>query len=126
MKWLFILLTIVAPGGPASGCDFGGEEMVRAELLFGRTAVPAAEWDYFLSRTVTPLFPDGMTVLDGNGQWRSPKSGSISREASTVLLILVKPASDLRARLDAVRETYKSRFHQQSVGLVTSVSCVAF
>ena len=120
------ILAALAMAGPASACAFGGVEMVRAELLFGRTAAPAAEWDDFLAHSVTPLFPDGLTVLDGQGQWLSPKTSTISHEASTVLLILAPPSPDLKARLDAVRENYKARFHQQSVGLVTSTSCVAF
>lgn len=121
-----LALAALLANSPASACDFGGMEMVRAELLFGRGSVPAAEWEDFLARSVTPLFPDGLTVLDGQGQWLSPKSGHISHEASTVLLILAMPAPDLKARLNAVREEYKSRFHQQSVGLVTSIGCVDF
>jgi hypothetical protein len=125
MRFLFLLLAMVACG-PTQACELGGSEMIRAELLFGRTAAPAPDWEDFLATSVTPRFPDGLTVLDGVGQWLSPRTGRISHEASTVLLILAPPAPDLKARLDAVREDYKTRFHQQSVGLVTSVSCVAF
>ncbi len=111
---------------PAWACDLGGVEMVRTELLFGRTAASDADWADFLAKSVTPRFPDGLTVLDGTGQWLSPRTGAISHEASTLLLILAPPQADLKQRLDAVRDDYKARFHQQSVGLVTSVSCVDF
>jgi hypothetical protein len=126
MKTAFLLAFLLAAATRAQACDDGGTEMIRAELLFGRTAAPQAEWDDFLATSVTPRFPDGLTVLDGTGQWLSPKTGRISHEPSTVLLILAPPAPDLKSRLDAVREDYKTRFHQQSVGLVTSTSCVAF
>jgi hypothetical protein len=128
MRSLFLVAALAASVAnfPASACDFGGVELVRAELLFGRSAVTAAEWEDFLAHSVTPRFPDGLTVLDGQGQWLSPNSGRISHEASTVLLILATPAPDLKARLDAVREDYKTRFHQQSVGLITSPSCAEF
>jgi hypothetical protein len=128
MRSLFLGLSLAAliANPPVWACDFGGVEMVRAELLFGRSAATAADWEDFLAHSVTPLFPDGLTVLDGQGQWLSPSSGRISHEASTVLLILATPSPDLKARLDAVREDFKTRFHQQSVGLITSLSCAAF
>lgn len=127
MRFLPLLLTslLFTMCGPArAACDLGGTEMVRAELLFGRASAPG--WADFLARSVTPRFPDGLTALDGQGQWRNPATGTISREASSVLVLLVPMAPDLKSRLDAVREDYKARFHQQSVGLVTSVVCTAF
>jgi hypothetical protein len=79
-----------------------------------------------LRQSVTPRFPDGLTVLDGRGQWRNPAGGEISREASSVLIILAPSADDLKTRLEAVRQDYKTRFRQQSVGLVTSTACADF
>ena len=123
MKSLMVLLLL---SGPAFACDLGGIEMVRAELLFGRGSVSAQDWADFLARSVTPRFPDGLTALDGHGQWRDPKTQAIAAEPSTVLLILAPMEPDLRARLDSVRTDYKTRFHQQSVGLVTTTACAEF
>ncbi len=123
MRWLLVFTMLC---GPAAACDLGGTEMVRAELLFGRGAVTDEAWADFLATNVTPRFPDGLTVLNGHGQWLSPATGRISHEASTVLLILAPKANDLKARLDAVRADYKKRFHQQSVGLVTTTACADF
>lgn len=123
MRWIVLFALLC---GPAAACDLGGTEMVQAQLLFGRSVVPDTEWADFLARSVTPRFPDGLTALDGQGQWLSPKTGAISHERSTVLLILVPMAPDLRTRLDAVREDYKTRFNQQSVGLVTTTVCADF
>ena len=39
-----------------------------------------AAWDAFLADTVTPRFPDGLTVLDARGQWRDSE-GLIGKEA---------------------------------------------
>lgn len=122
----FLGLMILLASVPAQACELGGVEMVRAELLFGRAAAPAGPWADFLAKSVTPRFPDGLSVLEGRGQWRAPGAARISREASTLVLILAPMAADLRARLEAVRAEYKVRFHQQSVGLVTSISCVDF
>jgi hypothetical protein len=123
MRWLLVLLAL---SGPAHACDAGDTEMVEAQLLFGRGSVSAADWADFLARSVTPRFPDGLTALDGQGQWLNPKNATISHEPSTVLLLLTPTSPDLRTRLDAVRDDYRQRFHQQSVGLVTASVCAAF
>jgi len=126
IRWvaLLVLVSFPAMAGP---CDaLGGSEMIRAELYFGWAHVPDREWVDFLVSSVTPRFPDGLTALDGRGQWRDPRTQRIGREASTVLVIVAPMADDLRARLDAVRGDYKARFHQQSVGLVTEVVCAGF
>jgi hypothetical protein len=123
---LLILLALMGPVWACEACEAGDTEMVQAQLLFGRSVAPEPAWADFLATSVTPRFPDGLTALDGRGQWLSPRTGRISHEESSVLILLVAPAADLRARLDAVREEYKARFQQQSVGLVTSVACVGF
>jgi hypothetical protein len=44
--------------------------MIRTELYFG--PVPIRQWNQFLAQVVTPLFPDGLTWFDVQGQWRAP------------------------------------------------------
>ncbi len=106
--------------------------MLVAELFFGRDkgagrGVSDAEWSDFLASVVTPSFPDGLTVFDGYGQWRNPATGVIGRSPRVkIVLIAVKRAPDLAARLSAVIDAYKTRFRQQSVGLITRDSCAAF
>ncbi len=106
--------------------------MLVAELFFGRDkdgrpSVSDADWSDFLASVVTPSFPDGLTVFDGYGQWRSPTTGLIGRSLGVkIVLIAVKRAPDLAPRLSAVIDAYKARFHQQSVGVITRDSCAAF
>ncbi len=132
MKHLVLILTLLmATPTYAASCDaYGGTEMVHAELLFGRSQpgglVGAEDWADFLAKSVTPRFPDGLTALDGQGQWLDSQAGTITHEPSTVLLILAPAAPDLKARLDAVRKDYIARFGQKSVGLVTSTACADF
>ena len=85
-----------------------------------------AEWDEFLADTVTPRFPDGLTALDGNGQWRGPDD-QIQKEASKLLIILV-PTDDEEADelVEQVSDEYKSRFEQESVLKTVNKTCVAF
>jgi hypothetical protein len=123
----------MAPPSPAAyACLLPSERrMLVAELFFGRgirgrAPLTDAEWAEFAARIVTPNFPDGFTVFDGDGQWQNPRTQQISREPSKILLIAAKRAPDLAARLGVVIDAYKTRFHQQSVGIITRDSCAAF
>jgi hypothetical protein len=76
---------------------------------------------------VTPAFPDGLTVLDGAGQWRS-RDGRIARERSKILVVAL-PGSTLAeaaSRLAPVAAAYRARFAQESVMVATRSGCVAF
>ena len=105
--------------------------MLVAELFFGRdikgrAPLTDAEWAAFIENIITPNFPDGFTVFDGEGQWRNPRTGHIARAPTKVLLVAAPRTPDLARRLSAVIDTFKSQFHQQSVGLITRDSCAAF
>jgi hypothetical protein len=57
---------------------------------------------------MTPLFPDGLTVIDGKGQFRPSAD---------------KDASD---RVGQIRSRCKARFQQQSVLRVDEPACASF
>jgi hypothetical protein len=124
--------TPASPGSVPYSCLLPTEQrMLVAELFFGRgikgrAPLTAAEWARFAAQTITPNFPDGFTVFDGEGQWRNPHSGHIASDPTKILLVAAKRTPDLARRLSAVIETYKTEFHQQSVGLITRDSCAAF
>ena len=105
--------------------------MLVAELFFGRRIKGRepptdAEWAEFTENTITPNFPDGFTVFDGEGQWRDPRTGHIAHDPTKILLVAAKREPHLVRRLSAVIDAYKYKFHQQSVGLITRDSCAAF
>lgn len=111
-------------------CVAGAAAMLRLELAFGlsrkgRVDVSEAEWTTFLDREVTPRFPDGLTVLAGRGQWRNAAGVAVG-EPARLLLIWVKPAQDLEARIAAVREAWKRAHDQESVLRADGTSCVSF
>jgi len=111
-------------------CPEGSEAFVRYELFMGRSGpgdevVTDQAWDAFLGDTVTPRFPDGLTVLDARGQWRDSE-GQILKERSKVLVILAPPGDEPRGLIDEISEGYKRRFNQGSVLEVESDACVAF
>ena len=111
-------------------CPEGSEAFVRYELFMGRSG-PGGEvvtdqaWDAFLRDTVTPRFPDGLTVLDAQGQWRDSE-GRILKERSKVLVILAPPGDDPRGLINEVSDEYKRRFNQESVLEVKNDACVSF
>ena len=129
-----VLAGCAEPPAPASPhtCLLPSERrMLVAELFLGRgirgrEPLTEAEWAEFAAQIVTPNFPDGFTVFDGEGEWRNPRTGRIARDPTKILLVAVPRTPDLARRLSAVIEAYKVRFHQQSVGIITRDSCAAF
>ena len=104
--------------------------MTSAELIFGRSLaaggfVSDADWAKFIDTEVTPRFPDGLSVLDAQGQWRGP-DGAVVREPSKLLLIVIKGTKEAEAKLEAIRAAYKGRFKQQSVLLIEHRECASF
>jgi len=107
------------------------QRMLVAELFFsrgikGREPLSDAEWTEFAAQTITPNFPGGFTVFDGEGQWRNPQTGRIAGNRTKILLVAAPRTPDLAGRLSAVIDAYKARFHHQSVGIITRDSCAAF
>lgn len=114
--------TLEAPACPA------GQEHLRTAQLFlggqaGSAAVPESDIRTFVDREITPRFPDGVTVLDGGGQWRGAENQLI-RQSQKVVLIVLPARGDPQDRLKAVRAAYRVKFRQESV-VVTQAACVA-
>jgi hypothetical protein len=126
MAALLLALTASAAAQSELQCSGAQKSWTVAELLFGRSNVSDKAWDRFLTAEVTPRFPDGLTVYDARGQWRNPETKKISRERSKVVMIAMPAGTDNDARLKAIIEAYKTRFRQQSVGLILRPSCVSF
>jgi hypothetical protein len=106
------------PGAPAV-CTAPLKPALEVDLYFGRSKpgggeVSEAEWTAFLADTVTPRFPAGLSVVNVEGQYRGP-SGSIARERSKLVVIVVFDAPAHQARVREIIDAYSSRFNQQSV-----------
>jgi len=113
-----------------AACPAGQSEMLTARLYFGQEmngkAIAPAAWRDFLTRSVTPLFPDGFTVYDATGQWRDTATHAVIREPSRVIEIIAPDSRALREHVEELRKAYRNRFHQQSVGLLTLPGCGTF
>ena len=106
------------PGAPPV-CTAPLKPALEVDLYFGRDKqgggeVSEAEWAAFLADTVTPRFPDGLSVLNVEGQAREP-SGRIVRERTKLLVVVVFDAPAHRGKVREIVEAYNSRFGQHSV-----------
>lgn len=129
---LALILAGCAPLSSGDGCSLpGGRPMLLATLFLGtevpgRGPVSAQEWEEFAATVVTPRFPEGFTVLDGQGQWRDPASGRILREKTKILIIGAADTPATPQRLDEISAEWRGRFGQHSVGRVTRPACGGF
>lgn len=119
---------------PAQTLDceaLAGNPMVEATLYFGRNigeavGVSDKDWAQFVDQEITPRFPDGLTVQDASGHWRDSRTGRRIREPSKILTLLTPRDAASLGLIQEIVETYKERFHQQSVGTVLRPACVSF
>jgi hypothetical protein len=92
----------------------------RTELFFGTAkpdgVVTEEEFRDFVDRHVTPRFPDGLTLLKGDGQFRG-EDNVVIKEQSFVLILLYPYESFNKSsqRIQKIRNLYKDRFAQESV-----------
>jgi hypothetical protein len=139
------LAAAVALCGVAAGCAApapvctapASQAVLEAELFFGRSITQAyrgelganvtdAQWAAFEQEVLTPAFPDGLTTEDAEGQWRNPATGTIGHEKTKLVIVAAPDTEQTRRALDAVMAQYRTRFHQQSVGLILRRDCAAF
>ena len=83
-------------------------------------------WRTFLDAEVTPRFPDGLTVLDGYGQWRSAGQNTPGRERSKLLVIVHRDTPEANSKLEAIRAAWKRLTGDESVLRVSRTVSVSF
>ena len=131
MKRAGALMAVLALAGCASqpklACPLGQSELRTAQIFLGAQApskVSETEIRKFVDAEVTPRFPDGVTVVDGGGQWKGAEDRMI-REAAKVVLIVLPAKGDPHTQVEAVRSAYRVRFNQDSVIVLPPPACVA-
>lgn len=99
-------------------CGVTSAPQIRTTLYFGlarpKGSVSELEWQIFLRDEVTKRFPDGLTVWEADGQWRTPE-GTIDHERSKVLLLVHPDTPQARQSVQEVIGNYRRLFEQQSV-----------
>jgi len=122
LRYLALLATLAVaacsqPTAPA--CTLPLKPALEIDLYFGRDKpgggeVSEAEWAAFLAESVTPRFPDGLSVLNVEGQHRDP-AGRIVRERTKLLVVVVFDAPAHQAKVSEIVEAYNRRFGQHGV-----------
>ena len=115
-------------GASAEQCGQASAAQLRTTLYFGtarpKGAVSELEWQVFLRDEVTRRFPDGLTVWEAQGQWRT-SGGTIDHERTKVLLLVHADTGTARAAVLEVIAKYRQAFDQQSVLWESARVCVA-
>ena len=95
-----------------------GPSWVKTELYFGLSKpggrVTEQEWEAFVREFVTPRLSEGLTVVDGYGQWLPPQQPLV-KEDSKIVVFVHKADGQHEKAIEEVRSEYKRRFGQQSV-----------
>lgn len=89
----------------------------RTELYFGRNIgehkkVTNRDWEKFVEDSII-IHLSGFTTIDGNGYWNN--HGKAEYEKSKVLILIHVNSSEFDAKIERIREAYKTRFQQNSV-----------
>ena len=131
-RWAFILAIALSLPGCAAlhrhQCRTGEEVVIHDSLYLGvdtpNGIVTPDEFAEFLKSAVTPRFPQGLTVWQASGQWRS-KDGAIVREASRILNLVHPDDEFTEAAVIEIIFAYKSRFQQEAVLRVKAYACAS-
>lgn len=106
-----------------------GEVLTEVSLYFGLAkpggVVSETEWQAFLAREITPRFREGLTVLDAYGQYLD-HDGTLIRENTKLVILIYANSPEKEADVQAIVDTYKQAFHQESVLRTSSLIKAAF
>ncbi len=110
--------------------QLNGKSFARTELFFGLSkpdgsVITEPEFQQFIDRKITPLFPEGLTLLTGTGQFQT-STGTVTKERSKLLILLYPSGNDRNGAVEQIRKAYKNAFKQESVLRVDEPLCASF
>ena len=133
-------LLFILPVGPAtiaraqlpetSDTNAKQTNLLKDELYFGLSkpggeTISESEWQEFVKTVITPRFREGLTVLEGSGQFLN-NSGILIRENSKIVILIYESSSEKNQAINEIIEAYKRTFQQESVLRATSEVKVSF
>ncbi|MBD1584724.1 DUF3574 domain-containing protein [Pseudoalteromonas sp. S16_S37] len=123
------LLTSACSVTHTKQCPVGEQKLSQESLYFG-TKMPSGfvteqQWASFLTTSVTPKFPQGLTVVNASGQWQG-NNGKIIKEQSYVLTLVHDNSQEKIRAISEITELYKVQFQQEAVLRVQNDVCVSF
>ena len=125
------LLLITALAGLAA-CTAAPPCRTHTALFFGSAigeqggTVTEADWRRFVAEEIATRFPDGFSVVDATGQYRSPVTGNVVSEKTRILTLVHADRPEVHQAIDAIGAAYKTRFHQESVLRLDQCAAFAF
>ena len=119
-----------SPSPIAATCEGSAHPFTRWTLFFGMSrprggAVTDSEWEAFLRDEITPRFPNGFTVMEGEGRWRGAE-GTIVRERTRMVVLIQPDTRGIRFAVSEIVSRYKTMFQQESVLEELTPVCAAF
>jgi hypothetical protein len=110
-------------------CPAASQRLTKTELFFGLSKpngaiVTETEFQAFVDAKVTPLFPDGLTLLSGKGQFKTA-AGAIAQEPAKLLIVIHPEGNQQNAAIEQIRTAYRQRFQQESVLRTDDLVCVS-
>ena len=108
-------------GALFSGCAAGNASSWREYKVYCGMSSKHGEiseeaWKQFCDKHVSAAFPDGYTVLDATGYWRSGPDTTVMERSKVILIIA--PA-DAKEKVLSIAGQYQKEFDQGS-GLISS------
>ena len=119
----FLLCTLVFFGCAAGKISAWREYKVYCGMSSKHGEVSEAAWKQFCDKHVSAVFPDGYTVLDATGYWRSGPDTAAKERAKVILVIA--PA-DAREKVLSVARQYRNDFDQEAVLISSSEAETVF
>lgn len=114
---------------PKPGCRAGEQSSIQDSLYFGtgkpNGLVTTEEWTTFLEATVTPRFPQCLSVSEASGQWRGA-NGAIVNESTHVLHLEHPNDAHSEKSVAKIVASYKTQFQQEAALRVKANTCVSF
>ena len=104
---------------------------VRTELFYGAGRLPHdgkidTRWENYIDNIVTPRFPEGLTLIEGTGQWRVKPNQQPRRNRTRILILIHEDTPEKSRLVDEIRVLWKEISGQQSVLRVSQPAEVSF
>ena len=115
-------------------CSTGMQAFNEYRLFFGRNhdntgtqIVSHIAWEEFVAQEITPRFPEGLSVLDVQGQFMN-QTGSLIKENTKMVLILIPllPVGgiDPMKLIDEIMQAYSKKFQRTFFLRTHNITCV--
>ena len=119
----FLLCTLLFSGCAAGKASARREYKVYCGMSSKNGEVSEAAWQRFCDTHVSAAFPDGYSVFDATGYWRSGPDTAAKERAKVILVIA--PA-DAREKVLSVARQYRNEFDQEAVLISSSEAETVF